>query len=321
MERLALGLEIGGTKLQAALGTYEGAIIERERGEAAAGAGAEQILAWFEEHVPGLIARAEGDGKTVGGVGIGFGGPVESAAGRAILSHQVEGWKGFPLQKWCESKFGLPTHIANDANAAGWAEYSCGAGKGTRTFCYINVGSGIGGSLVIDGKLHDGQGLGAFEIGHTYVADPTSNIPGESSKLERLYSGWSIERRLRSGPALEEGTELHRLCEGDRSRITCALLAQAAEAGDAHALSAVEEIARGLGLAIANCITLIHPERFVLGGGVFLMGDVLLEPLRTFVDRHVIDSFRGTCEILPAALGEDVVLVGALLLARIAAAE
>ncbi len=315
MERLALGLEIGGTKLQAALGTYDGAIVERVRGEVPAGAGVEQILAWFEENVPGLLARAEDDGKAAGGIGIGFGGPVDSAAGRVILSHQVEGWTDYPLQKWCESKFGLPTHIANDANAAGWAEYSCGAGKGTRTFCYMNVGSGIGGALVIDGRLHDGQGRGAFEIGHTYVADPTSKVPGDSLKLEQLYSGWSIERRLRSGPALEEGTPLHRLCEGDRSRITCALLAQAADAGDTHALSAVEEIARGLGLAIANCITLVHPERFALGGGVSLMGDVLLEPLRAFVEEHVIGNFRGTCEILPAALGEDVVLVGALLLA------
>ena len=315
MERLALGLEIGGTKLQAALGTYDGAILERERGDAPAGAGAEQILAWFEERVPGLIARAEDDGKTVGGIGVGFGGPVESAAGRVLLSHQVEGWRDFPLQKWCESKFDLPTHIANDANAAGWAEYSCGAGKGTRTFCYMNVGSGIGGALVIDGRLHDGQGLGAFEIGHTYVADPTAKVPGESLKLEQLYSGWSVERRLRSGPPLEKGTELHRLCEGGEERITCALLARAADAGDSYALSAVEEIARGLGLAIANCITLVHPERFALGGGVSRMGDVLLGPLRTFVNGHVIDTFRGTCEILPAALGEDVVLVGALLLA------
>ncbi len=315
MERLALGLEIGGTKLQAALGTYGGAIVERERGEARTGAGAEQILAWFEDSVPGLLAHAEGDGKAVAGIGIGFGGPVESAAGRVLLSHQVEGWKDFPLQSWCQSKFGLPTRIANDANAAGWAEYSCGAGKGTRTFCYMNVGSGIGGALVIDGRLHDGQGLGAFEIGHTYIADPTSNAPGESSKLEQLYSGWSIERRLRSGPALEEGTPLHRLCKGDPSRITCDLLAQAADLGDTYALAVVEEIARGLGLAIANCITLVHPERFALGGGVSLMGEVLLRPLRAFVEDHVIENFRGTCEILPATLGEDVVLVGALLLA------
>ncbi len=315
MEQLALGLEIGGTKLQAALGSYDGAIIERERGEVAAGAAPEQTLAWFEEHVPGLVARAEDDGKAVGGIGVGFGGPVESAAGRVLLSHQVEGWKDFPLQKWCESKFSLRTYIANDANAAGWAEYSCGAGKGTRTFCYMNVGSGIGGALIIDGKLHDGQGLGAFEIGHTYVADPTSKIPAKSSRLERLYSGWSIEGRLRSGPALEEGTELHRLCEGDKDRISCALLAQAAGAGDIYARSALDDMVQGLGLAIANCITLVHPERFALGGGVSLMGDVLLEPLRTFVNGHVIEHFRGTCEILPAALGEDVVLVGALLLA------
>jgi glucokinase len=251
----------------------------------------------------------------VAGIGVGFGGPVETDTGKVLVSHQVGGWEGLPLRNWFEDRFGLPANVHNDANAAGWAEYCRGAGRGTRTFCYMNIGSGIGGAFVINGALYDGQGFGAAEIGHTYVPDWTAPVPGIFDKLEHLCSGWAIERRVRSHASIPPASALWKLCHGRQDQLTCAMIGDAARQGDPFALAVLEDVARTIGLALSNVITLVHPERIALGGGVSLMGSVLLDPIRRQVDEHVFRPYRGRYEIVPCALGEDVVLVGALLLA------
>lgn len=315
MNGLVLGIEIGGTKLQAVLGTRDGAIVARRRDSIAPGSNAEAIRNWFDSPVRALLEEARSVGARVEALGIGFGGPVNAATGHTLTSHQVPGWDGFPLQTWFEERFELPAVLANDANAAGWAEFVRGYGQGARTFCYMNIGSGIGGALVIDGMLHQGQGIGAFEIGHTRIFEGDHMEGGEAPTLESVCSGWAIERRIRDEASLEPGSVLARLASGERRNLTCAVLAEAAREGDAYALSVVDDTARHLGWAVANAITLVQPERFAIGGGVALMGEVLFEPLRRHVDAFVFPPYRGTYEVGPAALGEDAVPVGALLLA------
>lgn len=315
MKTLVVGCEIGGTKLQACLGTPEGEILWTERAKAPSEQGALAILEWFRESVPALVERAKKFDGRVAGIGVGFGGPVETATGKALVSHQVGGWNNFELKPWFESNLGLPTFVANDANAAGWAEYCCGSGKGTQSFVYNNIGSGIGGAIVIDGKLLDGQGRGAAEIGHTYVPDWSAAEPGVAIKLENLCSGWAIERRLHALKSLESGTPLHTLSGGDPANLTCAMLADAARQGDAVALAEIRRVAGSIGIALSNVITLFHPERIAMGGGVSLMGDVLLEPLRAAVAERVFGAYRERYAIDVCALGEAIVLVGALLLA------
>lgn len=315
MSSLVIALEIGGTKLQAALGTRDGEILARERGVAPASEGAQAILAWFDQSAPNLLDEAHARGARVSGIGVGFGGPIETATGKAVVSHQVGGWSDFPIKRHFESRFDLPVFVGNDSSVSCWGEYVCGAGKGTRTFCYMNIGSGIGGGFVINGALHDGQGFGAAEIGHTFVPDWTNPIPGAFNKLESLCSGWSIEKRVRATARPAAGSPLHRLCEGAPKRITCAMLGEAARAGDPYAQYELNDVAQGIGIALSNVITLIHPERIALGGGVSLLGDVLLDPIRRHVATLCFSAFRGKYEIVPCALGEDVVLVGCLLLA------
>ncbi|MBX7257712.1 MAG: ROK family protein [Candidatus Hydrogenedentes bacterium] len=315
LSELVIACEIGGTKLQAALGTRDGLIVHRLRGTAPAAQGARAVLAWFDGAVRQLADVAAARDARVVGLGAGFGGPIESATGRVLVSHQVSGWDDVPLKAWFEDNFSYPTAIINDSNAAGWAEYCLGAGKGTRTFCYMNIGSGIGGAIVIDGKLQDGQGFGAAEIGHTYIPDWTHTTAGIPDKVENLCSGWALERRVRANAPLPAASPLAQLCNGHREQITCAMLAQAAAQGDAYALVAIEEVALGIGTALSNVITLLHPERIAMGGGVSLMGDILLDPIRRHVDALVFRPYRNRYEIVPAALGEDVVLAGGLLLA------
>ena len=310
-----LGLEIGGTKLQATEGLSDGSIVRVLRAGVDRHRGAEGILEWFGEAVPDLLAHARKDGRDPKAIGIGFGGPVEAATGRVLVSHQIKGWEGVELKGWFEHHHGLPTVVENDANAAGWAEYCKGLGRGTKNFFYMNIGSGIGGALVVDGRLYNGQGRGAGEIGHTWVPDWTAERPGASDKLENLCSGWAIERRLRALKSVDSGTPLHRLCEGDAQRITCAVLAEAARTGDDVALREVKHVAETVALAMANLITLFHPERIALGGGVALMGAVLLRPLHQALDARVFGPYRDMYQLSPCELEEDVVTTGALLLA------
>ena len=310
-----IGVEIGGTKLQAAVGTATGEILERITAPVPEPGDARAILGWLNDVLPQLTRWADAEGLVISGIGMGFGGPVERETGRILTSHQVSGWDAFALKPWMEEKFDLPTTVANDANAAGWAEYCCGAGQGARTFCYMNIGSGIGGALVVNGTLHDGQGRGAFEMGHVYIPDPYGEAAGTYRKLETLFSGWSIEKHARDTMRLVRGTPLWTLTHGNEREITCPLIAQAAAQGDAVAEQLIDEIAHYVGLAITNSITLLHPEVFVLGGGVSLMGDVLFAPLRERIAALAFKPYGGGTKLIPAALGEDVVVVGALLLA------
>jgi glucokinase len=327
-ESLVLGVEIGGTKLQAALGTRNGEIARLRTERARPEAGAEGIRGQIEVLVGNLIDSASGARPQ--SIGVGFGGPVDAESGTVLVSHQVEGWREFPLRAWFEERFGLPCRVENDSNAAGWAEFRCGAGRDCRNMIYMNIGSGIGGAVILDGRLYNGQGRGAGEIGHTWVpnqwpsflaAHSAAGVSGGGEeapfdKLEHLCSGWSIERRLaRAMDAIVEGAPLAALTEGDPARVTGPVLAKAIERGDALALEALDTASGMLGLAMANAITLLHPERFIVGGGFAQLGKPLFERLRKVADKHVIEPFRGRYEILPAALGQDVVVVGALLIA------
>jgi len=313
MSQNIIAIEIGGTKLQAALGTRGGDILETERGTVDPTAGPEGILGWIRAAVARLMDRHPNDKPHA--IGVGFGGPIVTTTGSVLVSHQIPGWQGFALKPWFEEQFALPTVVLNDSNAAGWAEYALGVGRGTRQFCYMNIGSGIGGALIIDGKLYDGQGIGAGEIGHTLVPDWASLIPGSVARLENLCSGWAIEGRIRAWKSLPTWSPLARLAGGDPQRLTCAILAEAAAQGDAMALSEIDRVARTVATALANVVALVQPERIALGGGVSLMGDVLLNPVRRYLEHLAFGPCRGRFDVVPCALGEAVVITGALLLA------
>lgn len=312
---ILLGIEIGGTKLQIALGTGEGEIAELRGGSVDAARGAEGIRAWLATEVRRMIDEAPVE-AAIQGIGVGFGGPVDSRTGAILLSHPVAGWDGFALREWFEEQFGLPAVVVNDSNAAGWAEYRLGAGRGTRNMAYMNIGSGIGGALIIDGQLYDGQGYGAGEIGHTFVTVPADDGQGlRAEKLEDFCSGWSIERRARARWKPDPRSPLARLTGGQPARLTCDKLADAVRQNDPFARQIVAEVAQAAGVAIGNLCSLVCPEKLVLGGGVAGMGEVLLAPLREVVKRHTIASLAGRTQVVAARLAQAAVPHGALLLA------
>jgi glucokinase len=291
-----LGIEIGGTKLQLGLGQGDGRIVRLWRESVKPVEGGEGIRQQILAAVPQLLRDAGLQASDLRGVGIGFGGPVDDATQSVIVSHQITGWESFPLAAWLREKFNVPVFLGNDADVAGLAEALIGAGRGQSPVFYITVGSGIGGGLILDGRIHRGVGRGAAEIGHLRYRD----LDGRLDIVEHFASGWGMEREAQRFGCTWTPREIGRLAATDpRAR---QILTRAIEA---------------LAEAICHVITLICPQCVVIGGGVSLLGeDVWFGPLREAVAQRVFRPFAGLTQIVPAALGEEVVVHGALAMAR-----
>jgi glucokinase len=320
-----LGIEIGGTKLQLGLGQGDGTLKGLWRGPVDVAAGAEGIRRQITAAVPELLRQAGLDRGQVRGVGIGFGGPVDDRTHTVIKSHQIEGWDDFPLADWIGGLLGWPAVLGNDADVAGLAEALFGAGKGLSPVFYITIGSGIGGGLIINGEIFRGCGRGAAEIGHTkgthaWLRPSQDQTYYRDGTTESFSSGWGIQDWVGLCSRYLQGVR-SQLFEkivpsGDFSG-TAEDVAAAAQEGDAVACNVLVLAWEVLANAIANMIALLCPRRIIIGGGVSLMGEELLfSPLRRMVTERVFKPFAGCYDIVPAALGEAVVVHGALALAR-----
>jgi len=266
--------------------------------------------------VPELLESARLKRDSLKGVGVGFGGPVDDATRSVIKSHQIAGWDGFPLADWLGESFGLPAVLGNDADVAGLAEALFGAGRGMSPVFYSTVGSGIGGGLIVNGEIMRGTGRGAAEIGHLKVRDPRTK-DGRLETLENIASGWAMGQYARECVASDRvaGANLISLAKS-ADAISAETVAAAARAGDPLAMRVLGHALDALADAICAVIVLVCPRRFVIGGGVSLMGDQLFGPLHQRIAVRVFPPFAGLTEIVPAALGELVVVHGALALAR-----
>ena len=309
-----LGIEIGGTKLQLGIGPGDGTLAGLWRDTVDFAAGPEGIRRQIVAAVPELLARSYLSKNELKGVGIGFGGPVDDATHTVIKSHQIEGWDSFPLADWISDIVGLPVVLGNDADVAGLAEAVFGAGKRLSPIFYITIGSGIGGGLIIDGEIYRGCGRGAAEIGHLLL-----RAENQVRTLESLASGWGIQERTRQAMSTRVPipTVLWSLCGGDLMQLTTPWIAYASEQGDDFAHERLREAWTFLAEGICHVIALLCPRRVVIGGGVSFLGDELLfNPLRKLVTERVFKPFAACYDIVPAALGEEVVVHGALALAR-----
>lgn len=316
MTDLILGIEIGGTKQQVAIGTPEGQILTLRQVRVDLASGGAGIRKWLHEQISELIGTAEAENRKISAIGVGFGGPIDTARGQVLQSIQVSGWQDFPIKSWFQEQFNLPTIVANDSNAATWGEYRCGFGRGSDHFFYTNIGSGIGGGFVFDGKLFDGQGFGAGEFGHTFVPDWANISQGmRGSQIENLCSGWAIESRLRTPGYIPGSSALYRSNPDDLVKITTKDLGEAARSGDPFSMAEIDRVAHSIGIGLANVLSLTGVERIAIGGGVSNLGTLLMDPIRRYTEKYAFISSKGRYQIERCSLGDQIVLVGALLLA------
>jgi glucokinase len=307
-----LGIEIGGTKLQLGVGERSGPPLAKlVRLDVHPENGAPGIIEQIRNAARPLVA-----GHAIERIGVGFGGPIAADGRHVVTSHQVAGWDGFPLAQWCETGLGAPTVLGNDADLGGLAEAHYGAGRGLNPIFYITVGTGIGGGFIVDGRVYRGSGHGAAEIGHLR---PGLDATDDYDTVESRAAGPGIVatvRRLMSTAQIADLDDLNVRTGNDLELLTAKIVGEAAVAGNQLTLSGLAESRRVLGWAIAQVITLLSPAAVVIGGGVSLLGEEhFYAPLRRDVERYVFPPFRGTYEILPAQLGEEMVVYGAVALA------
>ena len=312
MGKLYLGIEIGCTKQQMAVCDAEGRILEILGEKVPHPNGAQDILDWLEAHVRDMLKRYPETDR----IGVGFGGPLETATGRVLISVQVPGWKDFCLKRWFEERFGKETVVVNDTVAGGYAELKKGSGVHSRVFFYTNIGSGIGGALFVGDRNWDGTGFGAAYLGNTYTADWTADSAGAVKRIEALCCGPAIEERLRTPGYIPQSSLLMDLCGGVPARADCRLLYRACEEKDSFALAEIGRVARTFGIGVATVVSLLGADTVAIGGGVAHFGEWLLAPMRASAEEHAFISARGKFRIVECAMVEDNVPVGAALYAR-----
>lgn len=297
-----IAVDLGGTQTRAALLDERLNIVRRDARPTDARSAQTVVDAILES----VRAVWPDDGTPVAGVGLGAPGPLDPFTG-VILTPPNLPMRGTPLRQMLQDALGVPVTVGNDANAAGLGEYLCGAGRGTRNMIYMTVSTGVGGGIIVDGKLLAGAHGLAGEPGVMLMAVS----PEDVRLFETLVSGPHIARMARE--ALASGAE-SRL--GEVEGFDTRDVGAAALAGDALALDVIGRAATVLGVGIVNLLHLFNPERLVMGGGVTKLGALLFDPMWAAIRQHVsTPAYLEGFDIVPAALGGDAGLIGAGILA------
>jgi glucokinase len=314
--RLVVGVDLGGTSI--VVGTVP------EDGSALYGFatqptpvqdGPEAVAARISEMIRQSIdatRRELGAGIEVAGVGVGAPGPLDTGRGIVIVAPNL-GWKDMPLRDRIAGSTGLDAALENDANCATLGEWWRGAAQGARFVAGVTIGTGIGGGIVLDGRIYHGASDVAAEFGHT-----TIDITGRRCKcgnygcLEAYASGPAIASRAVEEIQAGTPSSIPRYVDGDLSRVTAATVYRAAQDDDELAQEVVRDTARFLGAGVANFVNILNPEVVVLAGGVTQAGERLFAPLRIEVKRRAFKPAVEACRILPGALTGTAGVYGAV---------
>jgi glucokinase len=303
MQPVFLGIEIGGTKLQIVVGNGSAKILPAHRLSVPRGADATAI----RQQIENTLAKILPDVQSLAAVGVGFGGPVDWRTGKICRSHQIEGWSEFDLAGWLARLTGAPVFVDNDANVAALGEAIHGAGRGANPVFYVTLGSGVGGGLVVDGKIYHGATPGEAEIGHV-------RLDREGTIVESRCSGWAVDAKIRALKTSNPSSALCRMLSdepGGEARHLAAALAQ----NDDAAQRILRETAEDLAFGLSHVTHLFHPEIIVIGGGLSKIGEPLRAAVETSLRSFTMEAFATGPRVRLAELAENAVPVGALQMA------
>ena len=315
-ERLAIGVDIGGTKIAAGVVNEDGEVLARAKRQTP---GTDRALVL--DAIADVTAELREQHPTVRAVGIGAAGFVDASQSTVVFAPHLA-WRHEPLRDAAARRVGLPVLVDNDANCAGWAEYQFGAAQNQSDVIIITLGTGIGGAVVLDGQPYRGQYGIAGEFGHMQVVPDGRDCPcGQTGCWEQYASGRVLTRKARE--AAETGTALGKqfLEQADSlDAVSGHLVTEAAMAGDEECREWIADVGRWLGIGIANLAAALDPGIFVIGGGASDARDLLLDPARlAFSQRLTGRGFRQEALIVRAHLGPEAGMIGAADMARIAA--
>jgi glucokinase len=301
-----LGIDLGGTKVDVACCRLDGRMLAEQRiptqPEDGPEKGLERILRVADQVLDKAgVARAE-----LAAVGLSVPGPIDPQGGQFLKLPNLPGWQGYPIRRTLEEHFDAPVHMDNDANAAALAEWKFGAGRGTEDMVYLTMSTGIGGGLILGGRLHRGHHRNAGEVGHEVIV-PGGPVCGCGllGHLEGLCSGSGMARRLRQ-TVTAENSAMWQMAGGDPEKLSAEILVQAVRRGDDLAKKFFQETLDYLATGLANLIFILDPQVIVLGTIVAKNPDLYLQPLDRLVRRKVWDVFTTDLRILPAQLTDRI---------------
>lgn len=304
MSEAIIGVDLGGTRVRAARLSHQLEILARQETLTESEVGVDATLKRIEHLIQDMWPQ---DGTSVAGIGFSAPGPLNPATGVVVAPPNLKGWHNVPLGETLHKAFGVPVFVGNDANVAGLAETVLGAAQGCRNVVFITVSTGIGSGMICDGKMLLGTGGLAAEAGHIIML-----VGDRVSTLEKEAAGPALARKARARIEAGEKSVMREIVKGHLDDMSGATVGLAVEQGDKLALDIVREAGRVIGLGMVSLLHLFNPEILVFGGGVSNIGEPLFAPMREAIQQYCIDrAYWENLRIVPAALGENVSLIGA----------
>jgi glucokinase len=313
-----IGMDLGGTKILAVVAEETGQLTAEAKLKTRAKEGPDAVIGRMVETAGQAVRKARIDWSDLLGVGVGAPGPMDPDRGIVYHPPNLPGWDTVALGPKLSDELGVPVFVENDVNLGTLGEHVLGAGQGTRDMVGIFVGTGVGGGLILDGKLRSGYRHAAAEVGHMIVlADGPVCGCGKRGCLEAVASRTAIERDIRLGVAAGRECLAVDLME-ERGRLTSGILAKALQQGDALVAEVLGRAQWYLGLLTASIVNLIDPEMVVFGGGVVeALGDEFLDPIRVVARQYFMQQARADqVRIVAAKLGDYAGVLGAAVWAR-----
>ncbi len=309
-----IGIDLGGTNIAAGIVNEEGKIVCQGSTPTLATRPFEEVIADMGNLVNDLIAKFGITAADVESIGIGSPGAVLN--GYVVFSNNL-GWRNAPLCKELQKYIDLPVYADNDANVAAYAESTVGACKGYKNSVTVTLGTGIGGGIVINGKLYGGShGVGA-EIGHmSIMADGIPCNCGGIGCWERYGSATALIREGREGMARDSQSLIYTLAQGDENKVTAKTVIDAAKAGDKTACEIFERYIRYVVVGLINIENIFDPDIIAIGGGVAAAGDFLLDAIKECYEANIFYKGIDHAEIVFAQMGNDAGIIGAAMLSE-----
>jgi glucokinase len=306
-------VDIGGSKILTALFSHAGKMLASVVRPTLADEGVPAVTERLCQDMEKFLEENNTGPSRLAGIGIACAGGIDTGRGVVVTpSPNMPGWADVPLADIVRKKFGIDVFIVNDASAAALGEHCCGVGKGVKNLVLFTLGTGIGGGIIMDGKLYLGAVGGAGELGHMTV---DVNGPrcgcGNTGCLEMLASGRAVERDAVSRLRLGAKSSLSEMVNGDIEKITAAQVGEAARSGDPLACDILSRAAYYLGIGMVNSVNIFNPEMVIIGGGMAGLGDMIIEPGRRMVAERAFSVSSRAVRIVTAFLGNEAGVYGA----------
>ena len=313
---LVLAIDLGGTKIITAIVSNNGQLMAQERCPTLADEGPQSVINRLLAAVDYILNLKHMEPSHLASISIAAAGGIDLERGLVTSSPHLPGWHNVPLRDIVRDRYKVKTFLLNDASAAALGELRFGAGRGINNLILLTVGTGIGGGIIIDGKLYNGPSGSAGEIGHmTIDVNGPPCTCGNIGCLETLVSGTAITREARKRIAQGEGSSLVEMVAGKLEAITAEEIGAAARSGDSLALDIINEAATYLGVGMVNLVNIFNPEMIVVGGGMAKLGELLLDPARRVMKERAFQISAQAVRIVPAELGDEAGICGAAVFA------